>query len=937
MDTDLATPALDLGADEKNSRAAEIRSLVTKAPGMEGSFRTYLSFLGHREGEPIYLQVIDPREVLRSSATAVAADVATALRLLRTAENYQAQGDYLVPNRVKKGVEARYELNRWLPDKKGEGISDKDIAVRRAMYFDADVIRDAGDGAVGGISASTREAKASIAVALSMADLLAELLGDEGALGFGMSGNGGHIHLALDDLEPDESKPTVQELLAVMGAMFTTPTVKIDTAVGDAKRIAPAFGTMKRKGSNTKERPWRRTWFVAPAVAGGRPVRRLSLAELRSLLEDLRTRLTPEQAASLVKSATPTIERVAAASPSTRVTRVFEEANRLPYTEVMARFGIAMACPGCGENKDSGFYAPANRWHCFRATCQPTSPKRLGNWSATDAVARAKGINPKDAANLICREFGIEVRGPGRPRKQLTFDDLRDRAEAVGILVDVEAENTTDPASHGVNRPKSFPLTDLGNAERLVARHGQDLHYVGQWQRWIVWDGRCWRKDDLGLVQGRAQETVRNIVHEALCAEDDEMRASIAGWASLSESKGRIDAMISMAECKVSVLPDQLNRGVRRLNCPNGTIDLCTGELLPHRREDLLTTITKVAFEPYNPFEAKTWESFLRRVQPDPEVRSFLQRLIGASVLGEVREHILPVHNGVGRNGKGTFFETLLYVLGEYATTVPEALLVESRGADHPTLLATLYGKRLAVASETKQGDALHVSRMKQITGGDTISCRRMREDWWDFIASHLLHLQTNHRLRVTDAGHAVWARLLLIEWAVTIPEEEQDPDLKTKLRGEAAQILGWIVAGAVEYLRGGLRIPESVRAATRRWRQEEDVLGQFMTDCCLTWEQHGKARLAEGKVAERKWYEASKSELYEAYRAWVTEAGLPPKGKIQFGKELQERGFTETRESGTGQHRWVGLGLTLSVKIESDRKENEGADEEIVRMMASI
>lgn len=936
--TPAAAASLDSNTTDDNNITG-LRALVrsTRGQTMEASLSTYLTFLGRKDDEHIFMQVIDPRHELRSSATAVAANIATALDLLRLAEMFEAQGDYLVPNRVKKGVEARYPLGTWVPDRKGEGISDKDIAARRAVYIDGDAVRDAGDGPVRGISASTKEASMSIGVVLDVADLYGSILGDEDALGFGMSGNGGHLHIATEDLDPEASEPLVKDLLSVTAALFDTKEVKIDTSVTDAKRIAPAFGTTKRKANSTKERPWRRTWFVAPAVAGGRPVRRLTIQDLKMLVAELRRKLTPEQVVALEAASKPK----AGSSPRpTTIPKIgadlFKQANAIPYADVMSRLGMALACPGCGETNDSGLYEPGNRWHCFRATCQPSSPKGSGNWSGIDAVAKARDVKPKEAAKLICEAFGFEIRGPGRPRKQLSLDDLQRRVEAAGLRVanedrgEGEADDLPDSSIGAeAEAPKAHALTDLGNAERLIAKHGDDLRYVGRWNHWIVWDGTRWQKDHLGLVRRRAHDTVRAIIAEGLCAGSDEERARIATWATQSESSGRIEAMVNVAEGRISVVPEQLNRSALRLNCANGTVDLETGTLHPHERGDLLTTVTRVPFVAYNPFDAKAWEGFLRRVQPDAEVRSFLQRLVGASVLGEVREHILPVHNGKGRNGKGTFFETILHVLGDYGVAVPEELLVEGSG-DHPTLLATLYGKRLAVASETEQGDVLAISRLKRLTGGDTISCRRMREDWWDYEPTHLIHLQTNHRPRVLDTGLAAWERLLLITWGVTIPKEQRDKTLKKKLLAEASHILGWIVEGARAYLKDGLNVPASIERATAEWKAEEDLVGQFLAEKCLTWERHGKDRRAEGRFVDEDWYTVGKRELFAAYVEWAEGSGSKPKGLLNFRKELIDRGFVEEREPGTGSRQWDGIGLRDAVEAKVAELEVENVLEAV-------
>jgi P4 family phage/plasmid primase-like protien len=915
---------------------------------MEASLKSYLTFLGRKDDEPIYLQVISPRQVLRSAATAVATSVDEAVTLLRQADQYQSQGDYIVANRVNRGVVDRYRTGAWVPDQRGEGISDSHIVARRCVYIDCDCVRDAGDGPVSGISATAVEMLESLRTAGLIRRHLVALLGGSSSLGIGGSGNGGHVHIALDDLDPTESLAPVKELLAVLAAKYDTDRVHIDCSVVDAKRIAPAFGTVKRKGANSKERPWRRTWFIAEGE--GSKIYRLSLAELDQLVVRLKADLSNEQTASLAARNKPKTGGYATESKSPHSTPGvdgFGSANRLPYAEVMTRLGIALQCPGCGETKDSGLYEPGNRWHCFRASCQPSSPKGSGNWGVVDAIARARGVEAKVAMREVCEAFGIELPRAGRPRKTLSLEEVRARvcAEPVGIIMDgnepeddndstelwlppsgwVKASNETSETN---KEPELGPestiefeaidckirrLDDIGNAERLVDRCGTDLRFVPAWGQWIVWDGSKWSPDQAGTITLRAIDTVRSIEAEALHAPNDTDRARIVDWASRSAAKPKIDAMVALAKGMLAVTPAELDQAPLRLNCSNGTVNLVTGALAPHRREDLLTVMAGADYVPHDPKEAPLWTRFLSRVQPDPEVRKFLQRLMGASILGEVREHILPVHIGTGRNGKGVFFETLISVLGSYATTVPQDLLVE-RGQEHPTLLATLYGRRLAIASETERGDVLPAARIKALCGGDTISCRRMREDYWTFAPTHQLQLQTNHLPRVTDTGAAVWARLLLINWGVTIPDHEQDKSLKTKLWAERCQIMGWIVEGAMAYLRHGLDTPASVTAAVEQWRGEEDLIGQFLAECCVSWEEHGRLRKAGGKPAEPEWYRTSKSSLYTAYSTWCEGSGCRALSAANLRRELVSRGYTEARVGHESQRVWLTLGLSFAV-----------------------
>jgi putative DNA primase/helicase len=511
-----------------------------------------------------------------------------------------------------------------------------------------------------------------------------------------------------------------------------------------------------------------------------------------------------------------------------------------------------------------------------------TGPARV------DAVLRIL----QDLSAQACLHVGGEVLREG------VAGQLRKFGMGKKVLNEVIA-NFKERLSRSLPKPEDDRrCTDLGNAERMVSLFGQDLLYVPKWKEWYVWDGAHWTPDATLRVETCAKETARAIQDEAEQANNDDLRT----WGLASESRSKQLAMVDLARSdpRVCTVPEAFNAdgSAYWLNCPNGTVDLRTGELRPNNRDDRLTTVTGVPFEPYDPAKAPKWEGFLGQVQPDQEKRSFLQRATGASLIGETLDHHVLIHQGGGQNGKGTFFERLLHALGDYGRAIPEELLVANSG-QHPTVYATLFGCRLAIVAETKHGDALACSRLKKLTGGDTIAARRMGEDWWNYRPVAHLHVHTNAIPRVTDDTLGMWRRLLLVEWSVTIPEDQLNTRLPKELEEEGAQILGWCVAGAIEYLRDGLRVPSSVREVTAEWRANEDPLGQFLDECCNTQQNGHELRVL-------------KNDLYKAYADWCEEGGLKPKGKITFGKDMQAKlpAMKEAREPGTGRRLWTGIEL---------------------------
>ena len=440
-------------------------------------------------------------------------------------------------------------------------------------------------------------------------------------------------------------------------------------------------------------------------------------------------------------------------------------------------------------------------------------------------------------------------------------------------------------------------MTDLGNAERLVRQHGADLHYVYAWDKWLVWDGRVWRIDDTGEVERRAKQTVRAIYAEAADAETAEARKALAGHAKSSEGRARIEAMISLARSEpgIAITPEQLDADPWALSTLNGTLDLRTGELREHRREDHITKLTPVEYDP--DAAAPTWAAFLERILPSEELRAFVQRAVGYSATGDTSEQCMIINHGGGANGKSTFQEAIAAALGDYAMRAPTEMLLAKRTSGIPNDVARLKGARFVAASETEEGRRLAESLVKDLTGQDTITARFMRAEWFDFEPTHKLWLSTNHKPEIRGTDTAIWRRIRLVPWTVTIPPAQQDKKLAAKLRDELPGILAWIVQGCLEWQREGLRPPDEVRRATGRYRAEMDVLAAFIDEECV---------VSDHATATAK-------ALYSAYKAWCDENGEKPETQRRFGGRLKERGF-ENGKITSGPHKghiqWYGIGL---------------------------
>ena len=441
--------------------------------------------------------------------------------------------------------------------------------------------------------------------------------------------------------------------------------------------------------------------------------------------------------------------------------------------------------------------------------------------------------------------------------------------------------------------PARFNLTDLGNAERFVYRHGGDVRFCYPWGKWLVWNGTRWERDEAGRVYKLAKDTVRGIYGEAAAAEDEDRRKALAKHASGSESEAKIRAMLELSKPEVPVSPDDLDAATWLLNAPNGTVDLRTGELREHRREDLLT---KMAGTEYRPgAAAPMWEAFLERALPGEELRGFVQRAAGYSATGDTSEQCMLINHGPGANGKSTFHEALAAALNDYAMRTPTEMLMSKRGGGVPNDVARLKGARFVTASETEEGRRLAESLIKDLTGQDTISARFMRGEFFDFKPTHKLWLSTNHKPEIRGTDSAIWRRIRLVPWAVSIPPTEQDKKLPAKLRTELPGILAWLVEGCLEWQRTGLQAPDEVRRATGAYRSEMDVIGAFLRDEC----EIGRD------------FKATLKAVYERYEEWCEEGGERAESKRKFNARLTERGQFADRRSGPGGLReWHGLRL---------------------------
>lgn len=444
-----------------------------------------------------------------------------------------------------------------------------------------------------------------------------------------------------------------------------------------------------------------------------------------------------------------------------------------------------------------------------------------------------------------------------------------------------------------MNARTPHPPTDLGNARRFVDHRGADLHYVPS-LGWLVWDGRRWTRDETGEAIRRAKEIPDLIRVEALKRPPGaQLRKILLQHALRSESRARLEAMVALAQTEpdIAVPASALDADSWLLNVANGTLDLRTGGLLPHRREDLITKLVPVPYDPAA--KCPRFEAFLDRIMAgNADLIRFLQRTIGYSLSGLATEQVFFILHGVGANGKSTLLETLRHVLGDYAVQADPSTFLRRNPDAIRNDVARLRGARFISAVEIGASRHLDEAFVKQATGGDIITARFLYHEPFEFSFTGKIFLACNHKPEIRGADLGIWRRIRLIPFGVTIPPEEQDRHLLDALREEASGILRWAVEGCLAWQREGLGEPPDVIDATAEYREASDTLAGFLAERCVV----------DPDVS------CPAADLYRACRAWAEAAGEKALSQRRFEQMLAERGFNLDRTRRPKV--WIGLDL---------------------------
>ena len=418
-----------------------------------------------------------------------------------------------------------------------------------------------------------------------------------------------------------------------------------------------------------------------------------------------------------------------------------------------------------------------------------------------------------------------------------------------------------------------------GNADRFMHLYGRDVHWCEERGKWYVWDGRIWKPDAMREVAHYAELTMRAIIREA--ADDPD----VLKWASACNRGGTAAReMMEVIKHRTAIAVDSFDRYHWLLGVENGVVDLRSGKLLPHGRDRMISVLCPTIYDASAPCER--WLRFLSEIMADDRAMiQALGRMAGYFLTGDISEQILPIFYGLGGNGKNVLLDTIMGLMGPYAAEAPDGLVTVRTNDEHPTEIADLFGKRLVVASENEEGRKLRIGLVKKLTGNKYLKGRFMRKDYFQFERTHKTVLITNNKPVITETSNAIWRRLRLIPFDVTIPRDRQDKHLTDKLIAEWPGILAWAVRGCLAWQghRCDLALPEAIEKATADYRDESDHVADFIKERCEDWREHSAQKMR-----------TPKERLYSVYCRWCKDVGEDVLGRTAFNKRMRGHGFED-------------------------------------------
>jgi putative DNA primase/helicase len=463
----------------------------------------------------------------------------------------------------------------------------------------------------------------------------------------------------------------------------------------------------------------------------------------------------------------------------------------------------------------------------------------------------------------------------GIPRASELFG--RDVIERVSEWLGLSSPHLTSSSENST----FSSCTDAMNSQRFARQHAASLRFCVERNTWYAWTGTHWRPDALGDAMRCAVGTARSIYGDAQNEKDDIKRQQLGKWEVQSESRQRLESMVSLARFDLGIevrsYAEAFDRNPWLLNCQNGTINLRNGAFSPHRSRDLITKISEVSYD--SNADCPRWKRFLEEVTCGRSaLSSYLQRVVGYILTGDTREHVFFLFYGHGNNGKTTFVNTIANLLGDYAHSVPFQEFIQKKYESGSNEIAQLQSVRFVYSMEAPSGRTFNEALLKQFSGGDKIRARSLYQESVEWYPEAKLLFAANHRPEIRETADAIWNRIQLCEFLATFSPETCDKELIAKLQEELPGILNWAVHGCLEWQQTGLLPPPDVIAANKDYRADNDPFSDFIRERC---------------IIDRGAHVLSR-DLYTAYLEWTSQNGIGyVMARRAVGGELSRRGYT--------------------------------------------
>lgn len=511
--------------------------------------------------------------------------------------------------------------------------------------------------------------------------------------------------------------------------------------------------------------------------------------------------------------------------------------------------------------------------------------KRSGG--ATPAQAANDGTIPESGRNNTLMSMAGTMRNKGMSESAISAalqaENLAnckpplDPTEVSAIAASVMRYAAADPDK----LLKS--LTDTGNAARFSSRYADTVRYVFG-MGWVVWVDFRWMRDQVAYIMELAKSLAKSIHQEAAAIDNADVSEAVTKHAKASLQAPKLKAMLELAQSEPTLVaqPLQLDTHDMLLGVANGVINLKTGKLQPARREDMLTLHSSVVFDAMA--QCPRFMAFIDQVTGgDKHLANYLQRVVGYALTGLTIEQCLFFLYGKGANGKSTFLNVVKAVVGSELAkqTPPETLMAKRTSGTND--IARLQNVRVVIANEVEDGSMLAESLVKQLTGGEAMSARFHYAEFFEFVPKFKLFIAGNHKPTIRGRDNGIWRRIRLVPFVVTIAAEQRDPLLQEKLLAELPGILNWAIKGCLDWQKVGLQEPQVVTEAVSSYREEMDIISQWLNDCC--------------KVGVNR--ELKASEAYQSYKFWSEQNGYKPMAAGTFSRELGDKFSKVKRNDG--------------------------------------